>query len=531
MDEAMIQSPGENLTKKPNNRKKENLKQRAYLNSLTSIIDYTVTQLTGFIVSPFIVGGLGSSMYGIWQMLGQMTGYANMADTRATQVLKWTVAKKKDIATEEELRTDVSSAFAVTLFIVPLVLIAGAIIAWYAPYITQAEKTHYNLIRISCSLLIFSLVVSKLFDLFESVLRGMNLAFKRMGLRAGIVALGGGLKILVITQGYGLIGLAVVQVLISFFIGITFYFVVKKNVGWFGIGKTNRSKILQFSKLSGWYLADASANILTKHSDKILLGFIGGPVMVSYYALTMFLPAAFQGLTNNVILGIMPGIGKLYGLNEYEKINTIRRKINSITFLLTTAAGATIIMFNGSFLQVWVGKEFFAGNLANILIMVVVIQNTFIKQDGYIISTTLDLRKKVFLTLISGMLFLILGFVFIEKLGISGLCLSLLIGKLWLFIGQRNIIRQKFKNSPPISLFNRIQPLIVSLALLGIAAFLSTSIPGFGWLQLMAWAPASFILFALLFFFLGFRKQIREELLQIINSTKFLKLDEGADKN
>ena len=76
-------------------KKKENLKQRAYLNSLTSMIDYGVVQITGLIVSPFIVGGLGDAIYGIWKMLTQMTGYATMADSRASQVLKWTVAKKK----------------------------------------------------------------------------------------------------------------------------------------------------------------------------------------------------------------------------------------------------------------------------------------------------------------------------------------------------------------------------------------------------------------------------------------------------
>ena len=80
--------------------KKENHKQRAYLNSVTSILDYAGLQITGFIVSPFIVGGLGNSLYGIYQVLNQMTGYANMADTRASQVLKWTIAQKREVASK-----------------------------------------------------------------------------------------------------------------------------------------------------------------------------------------------------------------------------------------------------------------------------------------------------------------------------------------------------------------------------------------------------------------------------------------------
>ena len=123
-------------------KEKGSLKHRAYLNAVTSLIDYGCAQLTGFVVSPFLVSGLGSSLYGVWQMLGQMTGYSNLADPRATQVLKWTVAKKQDSADGEELRSDVSSAFVVTALILPLVLVVGGIISWYAPLITKATPQH-----------------------------------------------------------------------------------------------------------------------------------------------------------------------------------------------------------------------------------------------------------------------------------------------------------------------------------------------------------------------------------------------------
>ena len=85
-------------------KKKENLKQRAYLNSLSSILDYGGAQITGFIINPFIVGGLGNAMYGVWQILGQLTGYTKMADTRASQALKWSLASKRDVAQEEEFK-------------------------------------------------------------------------------------------------------------------------------------------------------------------------------------------------------------------------------------------------------------------------------------------------------------------------------------------------------------------------------------------------------------------------------------------
>src|SRR5688500_11443455 len=309
IEKPTISKPSEDINGKKNKKTgaKENLKQRAYLNTLSSMLDYTANRLTGLFVNPFVIAGLGTSLFGIWQMLGQFTGYVNIADTRSSQVLKWTVAQKKDVATVDELRSETGAAFVVMLFVMPVILITGSIIAWYAPYITHADKAHYNVIRIACSLLIFSVLVFKVFELFEAVLRGMNLTFKRMGFRAGIVIVGGGLKVLAITMGYGLIGLAVVQLFDSLLIGISYYFVVKRNVEWFGFSKPKRSNIFHFGKLSAWYLADAGANMVNTNSDKLLLRIIAGPVTVAYYTLTKFIPAALQGLINRLILGIMPG--------------------------------------------------------------------------------------------------------------------------------------------------------------------------------------------------------------------------------
>lgn len=506
-------------------KKKENLKQRAYLNSLTNIIDYAVTQLTGFLVSPFIVSGLGSSMYGIWQMLGQMTGYAKVADTRATQVLKWTVAKKKEIANEQELRSDVTSALAITLFIVPLVLLAGGIVSWYAPTITNADEAYHDIVRITCSLLILSLVISKLFDLYESVLRGMNLSFKRMGLRAAIVAIGGGLKVLVLMQGYGLVGLSLIQVLTSLVIGITYYIVVRKYVDWFGFGKTSFAKIKSFSKISGWYLADSVSNLLIQNSDKVLLGFIAGPVVVTYYTLTFFLPNAFQGLINRVVMGVLPGIGKLIGLGEFEKVNIVLENISSITFLLITASGVTIALLNSSFLEVWVGKDLFAGYIANTFIIILALQDTFIKNDAYYLSATLDLREKVVLTFISGISFVGLGYFLIDKYEIIGLCISIFLAKLILLIGQRHLLKKKIQRTSTKPLISRLRPMLVSLVLLIAAGFISTNFKSLSIIEIIFCAPLIFLTTLGLYYMLGLDKERRFELISIAKSIKLFKND------
>jgi O-antigen/teichoic acid export membrane protein len=532
IEKPTISKPSEDVNGKKNKiGAKENLKQRAYLNTLSSMLDYTANRLTGLFVNPFVIAGLGTSLFGIWQMLGQFTGYVNIADTRSSQVLKWTVAQKKDTATTDELRSEAGAAFVVMLVVMPVVLIAGSIIAWYSPYITHAEKEHFTLIRITCVLLIFSVLVFKFFELFEAILRGMNLTFKRMGMRAGVVIIGGGLKVLALIMGYGLIGLALVHLFESLLIGLSFYLVVKRNVAWFGFKKPDRSNIFRFGKLSAWYLADAGANMVNTNSDKLLLGIITGPVAVAYYTLTKFVPAALQGLINRLILGIMPGVGKLIGLKEFDKVNNVRKNINRVSLLLTTAFGTTIILFNQSFLNAWVGKEHFAGHTVNALIMIMTIQDTFVRNDACIISATLDIKKKVFLTLIAGALFAGFGILLINKMGITGLCLSMMISRLFLFIGQRRVLATLIKTETRAAFMASLRPFITTLLMLGAAIWLATETGSISVYQMILLAPAAFVISLLFFYMVGLSKTDRQDFQRIISSIKFFKSDTAFSKN
>jgi O-antigen/teichoic acid export membrane protein len=168
--------------------------------------------------------------------------------------------------------------------------------------------------------------------------------------------------------------------------------------------------------------------------------------------------------------------------------------MNDLIFLFTTAAGVTIILFNSSFLNAWVGKGHFAGTLANLLIIIMIIQDTFIKNDGFIINANLDLKKKVYLSLLSTLTFIALGFPLVKELGITGLCISLIMGKLLLFIGQRYVLKNIIRHKQESSFFNKAQPILISLAMLAAACYLSYFVQPLGFIQMLFMAPITFMI-------------------------------------
>lgn len=514
---------GPKVKKPKENQPKENLEQKGYLNSITSIIDFGGAQIVGFFVSPFIVSGLGSSLYGIWQMLGQMTGFANMADTRASQVLKWSVAKNRDIATPEELQGEVTSALLITAFILPLVLVIGAVVVWYAPVITRADETYYELIRIVCAILMFSLVIHKVFDIFEAVLRGMNLGYKRMGIRVGIIAFGGLLKILVITQGYGLIGLSLVEIVLALITGITFYYIVKKNVSWFGFGKTTRSKTITYGKLSGWFMAFSGARIFLLNSDKIVLGYLIGPIFVTQYTITMFTTMAVQGLIYAVINGIIPGIGSLFGKMKFNKVKKARNLINNLNWLMISSLGVGILLFNQSFIGLWIGEEHYAGTVENLFILLISVQQIFFQTDSLIINVSLDVKRKVYFSLVATALTLFLAYFLVKEYGIVGLCWSILLGRLILTLGYPIILKRKMSDPEGLKFGPMFRPLFTLLIFFLTASYLSQFILVSNWIGLILLGGLSSLIAGLFFWFVGISPHGRKDILKVISKIELLK--------
>ena len=56
---------------------KGTLTRRASLNAAASLLDYFAKAGVGLVVTPILVSGLGRSLFGIWEMLSQLTGEAS----------------------------------------------------------------------------------------------------------------------------------------------------------------------------------------------------------------------------------------------------------------------------------------------------------------------------------------------------------------------------------------------------------------------------------------------------------------------
>ncbi|MGH8643711.1 MAG: lipopolysaccharide biosynthesis protein [Gammaproteobacteria bacterium] len=494
----------------------KSLTVKASLNALASALDYGARVVVGLLITPVLVHGLGSSVYGVWLVLGPLISYITPASGRPTQTLRWTIANKQASTDYAEKRRDIGSALFVWLLFLPLLTLAGGVLAWYAPVWLKVSAALAPSVRLAAGLLVMNLIIVSLVEVPRAVLQGENLSYKRMGLSAVLVFLSGGLTALAVYLGTGLIGIAVAHLASSLLTGLLFLRVVRRYVPWFGFSAPSFGSVRRFAGLSVWFIAWNLVMTLMKASDVVLLGIFASVGLVTTYSLTKYLPQAITDLVAVMVTGITPGMGGILGSGNVQKAARVRAELMSLTWLITTAAGSTILLWNPSFVQLWVGTQYDAGQIPTLLIVLMVQQFVLIRNDANIIDLTLDLRRKVLTGVLSVTLSLAIAGILVSyfEMGIVGLCLGFIAGRVILSLAYPWLVGRFLEIPLSSQLMGVLRPGLVTIMLWGSASSLSLVLKANTWLVLVASVGMTLVVMSLLAFYGGLSQCRRKNLLQ-----------------
>src|SRR6266702_1877864 len=389
---------------------------RASLNAVQSLLDYGAKLGVGLVVTPIVVAGLGRSLFGVWEMLNRLATYMSAADGRPTEALRLVVSSRQAVEDDALQRRAVGAALLIWVLFLPLIAAAGAILIWIAPTITQVAP---------------ALVAG----VPESVLRGMNLGYRRMGLQASLNVLAGLLTVVAVRAGLGLAGLGGAQVGVAMVTGLLFWLLARRYVHWFGVARPRRADVMPLLSMSAWLTVGEAVAKLLLACDVIILGWVVSPAMVTTYVLTGYAARTAIGIHVFAAGAAMPGLGGLIGRGERDRARAVRRELLTLTWLFATTVGVTVLCWNRSFLGLWVGLEHDGGPWLDLLIILTAVQTVFIRTDAYVIDAALQPRPRVLAGAGAALVTIALAVPLTRLFGAVGLCAGLLGGRAVVTVG------------------------------------------------------------------------------------------------
>jgi O-antigen/teichoic acid export membrane protein len=350
------------------------LTSRASLNGVASGLDYGTRALVELLVSPLVVGGVGAAAYGAWRVLWQWSSYVWGASGRSAQALQFAIAHKQWTAEDPEKRQLVGAAVLVWLLFLPLMLVAGLAGVWLAPVLLDVPAEQVTPLRLAAAILAVDAMVMTLVTLPRSSLVGENLGYTRMGASAVLVAVGGGLLALAVQLDLGLPGLAGATLLTTLLTGVVFAVITRRRLSWFGIARPSRALARWFLGLSVWFLGWKFVLELMIASDVLVLAAFAPLTAVAAFALSKWVADSMAQVLSILVQATIPGIGAYLGSGALDVAARLRGEVMSLVWVVGTGIGTTVLVWNGTFVGLWVGEHLYAGRTTTLLVVVLALQ-------------------------------------------------------------------------------------------------------------------------------------------------------------
>lgn len=401
------------------------------LNTLTGWIDKVTSIIVHFIIKPITLFFLGANLFGVLEMLNKMTEFMASADFRSATTVKWVLSVEREKSSTDILNKKISAGFFASVISIPIYLLIGSVIIYMSPYITKVHENLYLEVRTCASVLVISFIITQVFFIYEQILQGMNMAYKRIGVRAFITILGGVLTYLLLFWGMGLTGVVLSNLAVVVLTGVSYWLVVRENLKWVRIVKVRFDEILSFVKVSIGFMFEKIISVFSRSLDVLILGYFITTEVVSQYSITSYLFISLSGFILMFMNSYITAISPLAKSDE-DKNNLLnaRAEMWFMQILIYSYFLVLVVLFNRSFVGLWSGHQMYVGWLCNLLIIIYIICRCIADIERSFLCMYLKLKEANLNALFSLVLLCILSIPLIITFALPGLLFSLVLSQM-----------------------------------------------------------------------------------------------------
>lgn len=360
-----------------------NRTKSAFKGAISSQIYTVLVILLNLVTTPFILGHLDASIYGLSIVIFQITSYLGMFDFGLTAGVERFLAGTKSDSQEgrRKIQEIISTSFIVYAILGILVILVGLGCSPYVSGIFDVPDSYTSdiqsiVIALSCLVGVQFLLrsISGIFFAHQRQLLSNTLSFF---LSISNIAF----TVLFIYLGYELWSFVFAQVLVFLVNTILNLYIFRKSYPYIKLSMADfRMPLLKEMFSYGFYLFIIGIAVqIVFQTDRILIGSLVSLSAVSIYALTSKLPEMASQFIWKITDNSFPAMVELSKGNDMNPFRIVHDKLMDLTLSLSTTAFWLICFITAPFLKLWVGDSFFAGqNFVFLVGYLYLIQLTFI---------------------------------------------------------------------------------------------------------------------------------------------------------
>lgn len=402
---------------------------RVLRNTASNYVGKLLTLGIFFFLTPFILGHLGATEYGLWALVGSVVGYGALLDFGIASAVTKYVAEyhaRGEIARARSLVTTTLYLYAALGGVAVALSLAGAPLFPALFDVPAGERTTAAWLVLLMGL---NIGLSIPCTTPIAVLRGLQ----RFDL-ANLISTAGTLvsaaaTVAVLLLGGGVLGMIGVNIVIQLLMQIPTIRMIDRVAPdlRFGRGGASRALLRTVIGYSWSIFVVQVAGRLQSRTDEIVIGVFLPLSAVTPYSLARKLSEAAQMLTDQFMKVLLPLASELHAGNDQARLRSLYLTSTRLTLAIFLPIGATVTLLAGPILSVWVGQEYAPYAYLVVILTLASLIDTSQWPASSILSGMARHRPLAAISIGSALANLAISIALVQRLGIVGVALGTLI--------------------------------------------------------------------------------------------------------
>jgi O-antigen/teichoic acid export membrane protein len=397
--------------------------------AILSYINLAITNITGLLITPFVIKMLGDSEYGLYTLIGAFVGYLSVLDLGLNNAIVRFVAQyrvQNDIKSQENF-------LAISLIIYSVIGIFIALFGFSFYYnldfLFQNSLTTLELEKAKTMLLIliFNIAITLPGGAFTGICSGYEkfifpriLSILKIIIRSIAV-------IFILMYGADAIGIVILDTIVNLlFITSTIYYVFLKLKVKIKLHEWKVYYVKEIFQYSIWIFVFALVYQFQWRTGQVILGITTNTILVAVFGIGVMLGIYYTTFGNIVNGLILPkAIQSVYKNFTPEVLTGQMIKVGRISLYLLLYVLGAFILTGQDFILLWIGSTYQPAYVIALLIMLVYVLPI---SQGYahaILEAKKLLRFKALSFLFFSVVGTVIGYFLSLKFGVYGMICGL----------------------------------------------------------------------------------------------------------
>lgn len=327
--------------------------------SVVRVSHTAISIVLAFFMMPFMISSLGDEWYGVWAIIGGIIATYYILDFGLSSAVTKYISQHLAEDDFESANRIINTSLVIYSILGVIVFLSSLVVAYFANYFVDAEQNLYTIqlvIVISGLSLALEFPYKSFAGIVNSYMRYDLLTYSRLA----TMLLSAGLIVYYLSDGHGIITVAVITFVTAQIANLLFYLIARHLYKGMQISRrfVNRPTAKKLYDYSFWAFVITLANMLRGRIDVFIIGSILSAAAVTHYYIAERLVEYVRQFLYQATNIFMPVFTRYLTQGNMEEAKSKMLLIIKLSAVMAGFAIGVLIIVAGSFIDVWMGDKY-----------------------------------------------------------------------------------------------------------------------------------------------------------------------------